>query len=186
MSDTRANDADFIVVDDRNPAAAGSGAGGGGTGGGPGGVVSPFMANAAAVAARGGTRTDEPEMICDNSALVHWAIVGSLVIYTITSIFTGRGSPGWAMLFTGVAVALQYLARQRAYIRVTGDGIVFPADHLPQYVRWEQIVNARRAGNGYELVLNSGEKVKVPFVEMTRWDIMKLRKILSEQIWREV
>jgi hypothetical protein len=170
----RLDDAPFIVVDDRQspspqPAAAASG---------------QAPPTTAAVARSASVVTDEEEFY-DNSAVVHWTIIAALAVYTAFSLWVGRGNAGWALMFTCAAVTLQLVSRRNTYLRVTADGIQFP-NRFPSEVRWEQIAAARQSGNGVELTLDNAERVRISFLELGRRDIGKLRKVLQEQLWREV
>jgi hypothetical protein len=80
-----------------------------------------------------------------------------------------------------VATAMFHLlVRCTPYLRVTPQGLVLPQLDGKQ-VNWDELREARNTAHSMNLLLSTGEQVRIDYTKLRRRDVQRLRQIVKTQ-----
>jgi hypothetical protein len=94
---------------------------------------------------------------------------------------TGTALPPLFWWLVVITILFHLLVKCTAYVRLTPVGLSFPQEGDSREVRWEELREARNTEHSMNLLLGTGEQVRIDYRKMRSRDVKRLRQIIRLQ-----
>jgi hypothetical protein len=83
----------------------------------------------------------------------------------------------WLVLAT---VMFHLLVRCTPYVKLTASGLQFPQDDQRE-IKWNELREARNTAKSMNLLLSTGEQLRIDYTRLRSRDVQRLRQIIKSQ-----